>query len=607
MASDVGTSSPAPPKDFGSKDDELEWYRTNYVAMAEELRDYQETSREVEQTMEQELEAAEAEKRRYQEKYESLGFEVDEWRAKHKQAKEEANRAQNVLQKEITTLRDANRALTLKLRDIEVANDDFEKQARHQTSSLEDMESKYNKAIERGVLLEEEIKAGEQERENLRIEAQRLRDELNDLKVEAEITQEKLRLAEETIEALRADRKPSALAIESLRAPSPSSDAASTSATTISSPTIATPPPKSETSTVQTSPPSPPLSETSAQAVKPPPVTPANKRTLESGTTSKTMHSGIRPPRHSRGPSIPTASAVRQQGPTSAAPKRTTTRPSISGRTSMSGLPQPTSGPPRSESLHQLRGLRKKMATLEERVQRVHSRLPAPTTTPPRASPRADREIPASVTVRSNRKRPSASTSTAGTESGPASRLSFGFNPDAGSRPSSRASVTRPSSRASGIARPPSQSSMRTPSSLGYHPQPELRRPRSSISGSYASTHNATAANPSLARSEMGTSRSGTPGPRLGHSYSNSIMSSIKTTEDEGSDGGITPTARRTTLDKGVSGIPLPGGRRQSAGVVRRQSGIGSGDGGTGPGDMGPPSSTARRERKTGVDIGETF
>ena len=48
----------------------------------------------------------------------------------------------------------------MKLRDIEVANDDFERQARNTTSSLEDVESKYNVAIERAVMMEEEIKIG---------------------------------------------------------------------------------------------------------------------------------------------------------------------------------------------------------------------------------------------------------------------------------------------------------------------------------------------------------------------------------------------------------------------------------------------------------------
>jgi hypothetical protein len=287
-----------------------------------------------------------------------------------------------------------------------------------------------------------------------------------------------------------------------------------------------------------------------------------------------------------------------------------------------------------------IQGLRKKMATLEERVHRVHrehSRLPAPTTTPPRASPRADRDIPASVTMRSSRKRPSAShASTPSASEGTASRLSFGFNPGASvngdaSRPSSRASISgaaglpRPSSRTSGVAsipRPPSQSSLRTPSSLGYYPQNDrMPRPRSSMSGSYALNKDV---NPNL------PSRAGTPsGSRHGYSQSMADTSLLEDTEGEGTgDGGITPTARRS------SGIPNLG-RRQSATLVRRQSNIsqaeirpgssasvrpessaangrpGSSSGLNGRpvsrgggGNMLPP---ARRERKTGVDVGETF
>lgn len=51
-------------------------------------------------------------------------------------------------------------------------------------------------AIERGVLLDDEVKTGEQERESLRINNQRLRDELSELRIETEIVQERLRKAE---------------------------------------------------------------------------------------------------------------------------------------------------------------------------------------------------------------------------------------------------------------------------------------------------------------------------------------------------------------------------------------------------------------------------
>ena len=186
--------------------------------------------------------------------------------SKCKQSKAEANAAQNNLQKEITTLRDTNRTLQLRLRDIEVQNDDFERQARNTTSSLEDLESKYNVAVERSVMLEEEVKTGEQEREALRIETQRLRDELSDLKVEAEIRQDKLRQAEAV--AAASHSRP---ALTTLPRPesSASQHADAEAYTAASSPTIATPPTKSVSSVASEaatppSPPTPPVSQSAS-------------------------------------------------------------------------------------------------------------------------------------------------------------------------------------------------------------------------------------------------------------------------------------------------------------------------------------------------------
>lgn len=94
----------------------------------------------------------------------------------------------------------------------------------------------------------------------------------------------------------------------------------------------------------------------------------------------------------------------------------------------------------------------------------------------------------------------------------------------------------------------------------------------------------------------------------MGHGHSQSVSgmysftsaSNSVTSDEEGS--FITPLARRTTLDKGLSAIPLPSGlpRRQSGGP-RRQSNVGL-DGGGG-GDMPPP---ATRIRKLS-EVGETF
>jgi hypothetical protein len=474
-------------------------------------------------------------------------------------------------------------------------------------------------------MLEEEVKIGEQERENLRIETQRLRDELSDLKVEAEITQEKLHSAQATIERYHT-RKPRALATEALRPPSPASEA-STSATTLSSPTVSTPPhTKSETSsTAQNTPPSPPLSDGSARTAaraRKNLVTPARQRTLDAGNTPRTAHSTIRaPPRHSRGPSLPAPSLPARNTP--ATTRRTTmrqsSRPSILNE-------QP---PSRSGSLHQVSGLIGKAQKLEQKLYAMRSKLPAPTTTPPRASPRGTilgitTPITSNVTLRSNRKR--TSHSTAGSDQSSVSRLNFSkstttrpegtssFAMDGagmGSRPSSRASTTSHSGNTGMLPRPQSRTSMsgsRTPSFYS-----ELR-PRSSMSGSFA------ASTSSISRGEI--PRSSTPGPRLGHGHSQSV-SNIARSEDGDLSSLYTPFNRRTTLEKG-SAIPTPSGipRRQSGGANvilgsgRRTSNVGLGDS-VGPGakrpssraggDMAPPPPMQSQRSRKLSEVGETF
>ncbi|KAK2772033.1 NADH:ubiquinone oxidoreductase [Onygenales sp. PD_12] len=576
----------SPPNASTSAEDAIRYYKSQYEQLEAELADFQSSSRELEAELEKDIEASEKRERKLKEKVESMGYEAEEWKTKYKQAKTEANSAQSTLQKEITTLRDGNRTLQLKLRDIEVANDDFERQARNTTSSLEDLESKYNVSIERGVLLEEEIKVGEQEREQLRIENQRLRDELADLKIEAHIIQEKLRKAEH---ALRQRKTNVAPLTPGLPVPHTPDVSEHSPATTTSSPTIATPPTKSVSSVASDTqtPPSPPFSESSCSFPKPA-ATPNFPRPRVSISES-TRPSYPSRARHSRGPSIPNSNA--------------TSTPSVTSRLSVTRFESThRSAVPRSGSLYQIRGLIGKMQKLEERVQSARSRLPAPVDTPPRASPRTNSAlgqsyIPSSVTVRrSSRKRTSGSVASSRDGDStpsyiPQSRNSFGVpqatptrSTHGDSRPSSRASLSSRTSISqipqpgSAIPQPRSESRQslngsRTP--VGHYstnPTTESRRPRSSLSN-----------------------------------YSHSLnMSHIDENDDI-----TTPTPRRSTFNKGDhegSGIPTPGfKKRESGGTTnppsmlpaprRISSGLDRREG-----DMGPPE----RKKKLS-EVGETY
>ncbi|KAI9734287.1 MAG: NADH:ubiquinone oxidoreductase [Cirrosporium novae-zelandiae] len=530
-----------------STEDALAYYKSQYETLESELADFQASSRELEAELEKDVEASEKRERDLQEKLENLGYEVEEWKTKYKKAKNEANTAQNKLQKEITSLREANRTLQLTLRDMEVANDDYERQTRNTTSSLEDLESKYNIAIERGVMLEEEIKNGEQEREELRINTQRLKEEFSDLKIEAEITQDKLRHAEATLHAPRLN--------SNLAVPSPQSPISETSPTTSSSSQVTTPPTKSSASDAPT-PPSPPISETSTNPA--PSITPSISKTR---LAVKDLNITPRPfsyrTPHNRSTSISQPRSGRST-PSISIPRR-----SIIMREN--GIPPPGGNVPRSGSLYQIRGLIGKMQKLEQRVQSARSRLPAPMYTPPRYSPRpgsaAGQNIPSSITVRSHRKRTTGGSSVASSvreeDETPSSlrrfsRASTGLpatpTPDnhSMSRPSSRTSVSTRTSvshqsyQHSAISRPSSrQSGAMTP--LGHYSNSaavEGRRPRSSLSGNYGALH--------------------------GHAAS----ASVNHTPGKGETVASTP--RRATFSKsqmGGSSIPTPGA------LKKRQSG----------------------------------
>ncbi|KAI1104678.1 NUDE protein [Jackrogersella minutella] len=551
----------SPPNESATPEESLAWYKKQYELLADELADFRESSHDLEAELEKDLDAADKRQRDLQQKAEELQFEVDEWKEKCKKAKLEANNAQNALEKEITTLRDSNRTLLLKLRDIEVANDDFERQARNTTSSLEDMESKYNVAIERSVMMEEEIKIGEKERETLRIEAQRLREELSDLKVEAEIMQDKIKKAE--------NRHLSAISTDISIPESPTFDESPRSMA--SSPLVTTPPdeislPKGAPTINE--PPSPPMSEASAPFPRPAsklktPAPSAQKRSrLPSADRSITPRAKSTVPTTVRAPGMRSATTARTPAPT-----RTTTSRAASHKL------------PISTSLTHVRTLTAQMQRLEARVQSARSKLPAPVNTPPRASPRSSLAdiVPSTVTMRSRKRTIGSVTSSIADETptqsttsrhvsrlstSGVSRLSFGplpnrsqnYDPDSSSvgisRPSSRASVSsfarpeRPASR-SEIARPMSRTSFsgaRTP--LGV-------RPRSSFSGSL-------------------------------HGHSQSI-NRIDSDEFDERFEERTPSRRGTyskyDADGSASGIPAPSGipmpRRQSGGMhsARRTSG----------------------------------
>ncbi|KAE8146295.1 nuclear distribution protein nude [Aspergillus avenaceus] len=609
-SADDSTSSR--PNGTSSSRDELAYYKKQYEQLEAELADFQSSSRELEAELEKDIEASEKRERQLKEKVDGLRYEVEEWKTKYKQSRSEGNSAQNTLQKEITTLRDSNRTLQLKLRDIEVANDDYERQARHTTSSLEDLESKYNMAIERSVLLEEEIKIGEQERENLRIENQHLRTEMSELRVENEIVQEKFRNAE--LHGGRR-RKPAPLHRTPSTPRTPEIFDRSPGLSTVSSPIFATPPLKSSLIAATATPPSPPISESSSSMRKSITATPGfplqkaagseahGSRSMYSSRTQKYANTHSRAKEsHARAASFAhsnngrvNSSTTSRPNPSKANASLSKTNPGLSKTSSNNKDNNRSSGMPKSGSLYQIRGLIGKMQKLEERVQSAKSKLPAPSDSPSRLSSRSgsmvsESPVASTITLRRDpRKRLSGSSFSSSAHGDgvssyvSTSRPSFSVRTQGDSRPSSRTSYSSTFSQSThpSIApstRPESRQS-RTKTPLGHYsmnPTTESRRPRSSLSNSAGQTC-----------------------PINGMSYIDededlsmhmSVRAKISEVRETRLPSFSAPNGLKKRTPSGISAIPAPRTLRTSTGLDRRE------------GNMGPPDTKSQT-----TDLGETF
>lgn len=70
----------SPPSEAATAEDALTWYKSQYEMLESELAEFRESSRELEQELEKDIERAEKQERALQEKVETLGFEVEEWK-----------------------------------------------------------------------------------------------------------------------------------------------------------------------------------------------------------------------------------------------------------------------------------------------------------------------------------------------------------------------------------------------------------------------------------------------------------------------------------------------------------------------------------------------
>ena len=73
----------SPPSEGTNAEDAVTWYKAQYEQLEMELAEFRDSSRELEQELEKDIDRAEKQERILQEKAETLGFEVEEWKVCH--------------------------------------------------------------------------------------------------------------------------------------------------------------------------------------------------------------------------------------------------------------------------------------------------------------------------------------------------------------------------------------------------------------------------------------------------------------------------------------------------------------------------------------------
>lgn len=192
-------------------------WKTKYYEAAEmltetknELDDFHQSSKELEEELERELQRTEKAQQELKVKVERAESERDSWKSKFMSLQTNHNTTTTSLQCELDSLRQENQRMKVQLRELEMGNDDLERNERAVASSLSDIEAKYARALEEKILLEHELL----DKAHLEEECQRMKDELRDSNAEVSVLRDQLAATQ-----ARASKHPPNTSVSSLTPP----------------------------------------------------------------------------------------------------------------------------------------------------------------------------------------------------------------------------------------------------------------------------------------------------------------------------------------------------------------------------------------------------
>ncbi|KAH8102481.1 hypothetical protein BXZ70DRAFT_928693 [Cristinia sonorae] len=326
-----------------------------------ELDDFHASSKELEEELERELERTEKAQQDLKVKVAKAEHERDDWKSKFMTLQTTHNTTTTSLQRELDTLRQDYQKIKIQLRELEMGNDDLERNERAISSSLADIEQKYSRVLEEKILLEHELL----DKANMEEESQRLKDELRDANEEITILKE---------QALAAAQRAPAELPPSSRASVASHDPSDDEESLLSTPAPAD---------LQLSDLTPPEVPTKDSPFTPRPVRPKVVTSLEQSTL---LHrAGFQPPKTSTSLSTPPSAIASPltrsttipswSGTPSRIPPRTPiARPvPVNRNASMMSSTSTVTGTTKSRGVQMVSEMRARVKVLE---QKIHTRVP---------------------------------------------------------------------------------------------------------------------------------------------------------------------------------------------------------------------------------------
>ncbi|KAH7883697.1 hypothetical protein F5I97DRAFT_1894882 [Phlebopus sp. FC_14] len=351
----------APPDENQTPYSQTDWKAKYYEAAdmltetRAELDEFHTSSKELEEELIKEIERTERAQQELKIRVSRMETERDDWKSKFMSLQTTHNTTTTSLQRELDTVRQECQKLKVQLRELEMGNDDLERNERAVTSSLADVEAKYSRALEEKILIEHELL----DKANMEEECQRLKDELRDASVEISILKDQLEAARSKTSTISSDTPTSTAPVSLFPQLSPPSTEENL---------LHTPPPDlklselslSDKSSVSTPsrPPSTSLSSNPGQSIL---LQRAGFQPIGSSTTNST-------PPIARSSTLPTLSASRHS------PRIPLPRPNFATSPSVSATP--TAIPmaaSRSRGVQMVSEMRARVKNLE---QKIHTRVP---------------------------------------------------------------------------------------------------------------------------------------------------------------------------------------------------------------------------------------